>query len=92
MQLARKISLCLVSVPIGVLLIGVAAIGSIPHTALAIEHEMYLSRYFAVRLASLTSLTLIHATQPIGPAYGRQPSTASSASICRSYLWATNDT
>jgi hypothetical protein len=55
MQFARKTSLCLAAMLIGVILNGVATLGSIPHTAVAIEHEMYLSRQFAVRLASFTS-------------------------------------
>ena len=55
MQLVRRNSLCLIAVLIGVLLNGVATLGCIPHTAVAIEHEVYLSRHFAVRLASLTS-------------------------------------
>jgi hypothetical protein len=55
MQLARKISLCLIAVLIGILPIGVAAIGSISHTALATEREIHLSRHLAIQLASLTS-------------------------------------
>jgi hypothetical protein len=54
MQLARTNNLYVV-VLIGVILIGVATLGSIPHTAVGIEHEVYLSRHVAVRLASLTS-------------------------------------
>lgn len=55
MQLVRRSSLCLIAVLIGALLIGVATLGSIPRTALAIEREIYLRRHFAVRLVSLTS-------------------------------------